>query len=82
MVAGLEVNGQGRVWVGLQVHGEYLQGYVVVVELVVAHGHVHIEREVVAFLGGEGVWGVWVRVRVRLGGGVLAVRVAMRGYTG
>jgi len=47
VVAGLEVHGCGAAGVVLQVHGEELDAPGVVVELVEAHGHVHVHREVV-----------------------------------
>ena len=50
VVAGLEVHTNGAFRVRLQVHRKDLQRHVVVVQLVVAHGHVHVEREVVTVL--------------------------------
>lgn len=44
----LEVHRDRAVREGLQVDGKDLQRDVVVVQLVVAHRHVHIQREVVA----------------------------------
>lgn len=44
----LQVHRDRTVREGLEVNGKYLQGDVVVVQLVVAHRHVHVERKVVA----------------------------------
>ena len=50
VVAGFEVHADGTLRVGLQVHRQDLQGHVVVVQLVVAHRHVHVQRQVVSVL--------------------------------
>ena len=44
----LEIDGNCRVGKVLEVHGEHLLGHVVVVQLVVAEGHVDVEGEVLA----------------------------------
>mmetsp|Transcript_34371 Transcript_34371/g.108301 ORF Transcript_34371/g.108301 Transcript_34371/m.108301 type:complete len:621 (+) Transcript_34371:404-2266(+) len=83
VVAGLEVDGEGRVREGLQVDGEDLQRHVVVVELVVAHGHVHVEREVLAVLQEQALVDVRglleVRPQVVDGGERQLVPVVVRG---
>ena len=50
VIACLEVDGNGRVWKVLQVDGQDLLGDVVVVQLVVAEGNVHIQGQVFAIV--------------------------------
>lgn len=46
VVASLEVDGDGGVWVVLEVDGQHLLRHIVVVQLVVTQRHVHVEGEV------------------------------------
>ena len=48
MIAGLEVDSYGGIWKVLQVDGQDLLGDVVVIQLVVTQGHVHIQSQVLA----------------------------------
>lgn len=54
VVAGLEVEGNGGVRDGLQVHGQNLLGHVVVVQLVVTQSNVNLQGQEVPAGGGEG----------------------------
>lgn len=47
VVSHLEVHSDSAVGKRLEVDDQYLQGHVVVVEFIVAHGDVHVERQVV-----------------------------------
>jgi len=48
VVAGLEVEGDGGVGDALQVDRQHLLGHVIVVQLVVTQGHIHLQRQEVS----------------------------------
>lgn len=43
MVAGFEVEGDSRVRNTLQIHGQHLLRHVIIIQLIVAQSHIHIQ---------------------------------------